>query len=57
MLRYTFKEEEAAKAIELAVEAVISKGIRTGDIWIDGCKKASTEEMGNAIAENIWRNR
>ena len=53
MLRYTFKEEEAARAIELAVEATISKGIRTGDIWIDGCKKVSTEEMGNAVAAAI----
>ncbi|MCL2206998.1 MAG: 3-isopropylmalate dehydrogenase [Fibromonadales bacterium] len=53
MLRYTFKEKEAAKAIELAVETTISKGIRTGDIWVDGCKKAGTEEMGCAVAEAI----
>ena len=53
MLRYTFKEETAAEAIELAVETVISKGFRTGDIWVEGCKKASTEEMGNAIEEII----
>jgi len=53
MLRYTFKEEAAAKAIEQSVEAVISKGIRTGDIWVEGCKKASTEEMGNAVAETL----
>ncbi|MCL2101715.1 MAG: 3-isopropylmalate dehydrogenase [Fibromonadales bacterium] len=53
MLRYTFKEEAAAKAIELAVEATISKGIRTCDIWVAGCKKASTEDMGNAIAEEL----
>jgi len=53
MLRYTFKEEAAAKAIEQAVEDVISKGIRTGDIWVEGSKKASTEEMGNAVAETL----
>jgi len=53
MLRYTFKEEEAAKAIELAVENVISKGIRTGDIWVEGCAKVGTEGMGNAIKEAI----
>jgi len=53
MLRYTFKEEEAARAIELAVETVIAKGIRTGDIWVEGCKKAGTEEMGSAVAETL----
>jgi len=53
MLRYTFKQEEAARAIELAVETVISKGIRTVDIWVEGCKKVCTEEMGCAIAEAI----
>jgi 3-isopropylmalate dehydrogenase len=53
MLRYTFKEEEAATAIEQAVETVISKGIRTGDIWVEGCKRASTEEMGNVVAETL----
>jgi len=55
MLRYTFKEEEAAKAIEQAVEAVIANGIRTGDIWVEGCKKVGTAEMGNAVAEAVLK--
>jgi len=54
MLRYTFKEAVAAGAIEFAVESVISKGIRTGDIWVEGCKKVGTEEMGSAIANAIY---
>ena len=54
MLRYTFKETAAARAIELAVETVISKGVRTGDIWVNGCKKVGTEEMGSAIADAIY---
>ena len=49
MLRYTFKEEAAARAIELAVETVIAKGIRTGDIWVEGCEKVGTQGMGDAI--------
>ncbi len=53
MLRYSFKEEAAAKAIEQAVESVIAKGVRTGDIWVEGCEKVGTEEMGNAIAEAL----
>jgi 3-isopropylmalate dehydrogenase len=52
MLRYTFKEEEAASAIEAAVERSIAS-VRTGDIWTEGCKKVGTEEMGSAIAEAV----
>jgi 3-isopropylmalate dehydrogenase len=55
MLRYTFKEEEAARAIEQAVESVIASGIRTGDIWVEGCKKAGTAEMGSAVAEALLK--
>lgn len=49
MLRYTFKEEQAACAIELAVEKVIAQGIRTGDIWTEGMTKVGTAGMGDAI--------
>lgn len=49
MLRYTFKEEEAARAIEVACEKVISQGYRTGDIYQEGCTKVGTTGMGDAI--------
>ncbi len=49
MLRYTFKEEAAAQEIETAVAKVISQGIRTGDIWMEGCEKVTTVGMGDAI--------
>ena len=49
MLRYSFKEEEAAKAIETAVEKAISAGYRTGEIWKEGDKKVGTTAMGDAI--------
>jgi Isocitrate/isopropylmalate dehydrogenase len=49
MLRYTFKEEEAAKAIEAACEKVIAQGFRTGDIYQEGCTKVGTTGMGDAI--------
>ncbi|MGL1935924.1 MAG: 3-isopropylmalate dehydrogenase [Fibrobacterales bacterium] len=49
MLRYTFNEPAAADAIEQAIETVISKGIRTGDIMGEGCTKVNTKEMGDAI--------
>lgn len=53
MLRYTFKEEAAAVEIEKAVEKVIGMGIRTGDIWTEGCKQVNTSEMGDAIVAVI----
>ncbi len=53
MLRYSFNEEAAAIAIETAVEKVISSGVRTGDIYEDGCQKVTTEEMGAAIIAAI----
>jgi len=49
MLRYTFKEEEAARAIEAAVEKVIAQGFRTGDIWTEGMTQVGTAGMGDAI--------
>lgn len=53
MLRYTFKEEAAAKAIEAACEKVIAQGYRTGDIWQEGTTKVGTVEMGNAIIKAL----
>ncbi|MEM6600561.1 MAG: 3-isopropylmalate dehydrogenase, partial [Verrucomicrobiota bacterium] len=37
MLEYSFKQLEAANAIQQAVKAVIQQGIRTGDIMSEGC--------------------
>ena len=53
MLRYTFKEEEAAKAIEAACEKVIAQGYRTGDIYQEGCTKVGTTGMGDAIIKAL----
>jgi len=49
MLRYTFGYGETADRIESAVSSVLDQGYRTGDIYTDGMKKASTEEMGEAV--------
>lgn len=49
MLRYTFGEQAAADAIEQAVSDVLDQGLRTGDIWSDGCQKIGTEAMGDAV--------
>ena len=53
MLRYSFDLDEAAAAIEKAVETVLKDGFRTGDIMADGCKKVGCTEMGDLIAERI----
>ncbi len=50
MLRYSLGREDAAVAIEGAVRAVISNGLRTADIWTDGSQRVNTSEMGSAIA-------
>jgi len=53
MLEFSFKQTEAAKAIQQAVKKVISKGIRTGDIAAKGEKTVSTAEMGRAIIAEL----
>jgi 3-isopropylmalate dehydrogenase len=49
MLRYTLDQPEAADRIESAVRAVLSAGLRTGDIWSEGTRRVGTREMGDAV--------
>ncbi|MDX1250979.1 MAG: 3-isopropylmalate dehydrogenase [Gammaproteobacteria bacterium] len=49
MLRYTFNEPALAARIEAAVNKVLDQGLRTGDIYTPGMRKAGTAEMGDAI--------
>ena len=55
MLRYSLGEADAADAIDKAVEAVVAKGLRTGDIFTggEGETKVNTAEMGAAVIENL----
>ncbi|MBR3525410.1 MAG: 3-isopropylmalate dehydrogenase [Lachnospiraceae bacterium] len=55
MLRYTFDLDKEADAIDAAVDRVLKDGLRTGDIFSEGCKKVGCAEMGDAIAERIGR--
>ena len=49
-LRYSFDQGEEATRLEKAVETVLAKGIRTGDLMMaDGGAPVSTTEMGDAI--------
>jgi 3-isopropylmalate dehydrogenase len=49
MLRYSFDRPEQAMPIENAVKKVLKNGLRTGDIWQEGCKRVGTSEMGDAV--------
>jgi 3-isopropylmalate dehydrogenase len=49
MLRYSLNQPEAADRIESAVKAVLSAGLRTGDIWSEGTQRVGTREMGDAV--------
>jgi 3-isopropylmalate dehydrogenase len=53
MLRYSLDLDQEADAVEAAVQKVLQKGYRTGDIMSEGCKLVGTVEMGDLIAAEI----
>jgi len=53
MLRYSFDLADEADAVDAAVEAVLAKDLRTGDIMEDGKTRVSTEEMGAAVLAEL----
>lgn len=53
LLRYSLQNEEAATAVEEAVEEVLAKGYRTADLAGEGLIKVSTEEMGELVARAL----
>jgi len=53
MLRFTLNQPEAADRIESGVKAVLSAGLRTGDIWSEGTTRVGTREMGDAVVAAI----
>lgn len=50
LLRYSLDRGDVATAIEQAVEKVLEDGLRTADIYTEGCRKVGTAEMGDAVA-------
>ncbi len=53
MLRFSFDMAKEADAIENAVSKVLDKGLRTADIYSDGCEKIGCKAMGQAVANEI----
>lgn len=49
MLRYSLNQTDLANKIEVAVNAVLDQGYRTGDIAAEGDTIVGTEEMGDLV--------
>ena len=55
MLRYSLNQNEAADAMEAAVDAVMEQGYRTPDLYAEGLNKVSTSEMGHLVAQELLK--
>lgn len=53
MLKYSFDMDAESDAIEAAVNAVLDKGMRTGDIMSEGMTQLGCAAMGAAVAEAV----
>jgi len=53
MLRFSLNKPEAAARIEKAVDAVLSQGLRTPDIYSEGTTRVGTREMGDAVVKAL----
>lgn len=56
MMKYSFGLDSIAKDIETAVESVLDKGFRTGDIASPGTTIIGTREMGELIKGELEKN-
>ena len=53
MLKYSFDMHEESSLIEKAVQAVLSKGLRTLDITQNKARYVTTKEMGAAVIQEL----
>jgi 3-isopropylmalate dehydrogenase len=53
LLEFTANRPDAASAIRKAVHETVKSGIRTADIWAEGCTKVGTQAMAEAIAARL----
>jgi 3-isopropylmalate dehydrogenase len=54
-LRYSFNRVGLAEMLDAAIAAVLDRGLRTADIWSEGCEKVGTAAMGAAVIEELNR--
>ena len=52
-LRYSFNLDALADQVENAIKAVLTRGLRTADIYAPGTTKISTSDMGDAILQEL----
>lgn len=55
LLRYSLNNEDAAQRIEAAVGKVLAQGLRTNDIFEEGCTRISCSQMGDAVLAALVR--
>ena len=53
MLRISFKNSAAAKAVEKAVDTVLMQGLRTADICTTGCTCVGTNTIADAVIKAL----
>ena len=53
MLRFSLNQPQAADRIEVAVKAVLAKGLRTPDIYSEGSTRVGTAQMGDAVMQAL----
>ena len=53
MLRFSLNQPQAADRIEVAVKAVLAKGLRTPDIYSEGSTRVGTAQMGDAVVQAL----
>ena len=53
MLRFSLNQPEAAARLEKAVDAVLTQGLRTPDIYSNGMTKVGTAQMGDAVVKAL----
>ena len=53
MLRYSFQNEEAAKAVDDAIEKTLAKGIRTADIVEAGQRPYGCFALAQEVADRV----
>lgn len=57
MFKYSFSDETTSRRVEDAVKKVIARGLRTADIWTEGCERVSCSGMGDAVVAALQAQR
>src|SRR5699024_3201350 len=53
LLRYSLDAAPLADRIETAVQGVLQQGLRTFDIYSQGCTRVTTSQMGDAVLQAL----